>query len=179
MLRTRYWIATSACLLTAGVLVAQDGPALTGFQEPLPAPAPYNEPIPYSQPAQLPPVYAETPDAGTIMAPIDGQPMLLPETGCDLFQAVVYRHPKKAHPCSIPAVIAVKNPCLTKRDCPTSYVNVEICLPPCDCAKVKVKKCESKVVYMYGGYSVEVTSKKGKVIVTYHRHPIRGLISAL
>jgi hypothetical protein len=44
---------------------------------------------------------------------------------------------------------------------------VKICVPPCGCAKVKVSREGRRVKYDYGKYSVEVTSKNGKVYVDY------------
>lgn len=161
-MRRTLCLATAACLLTAGALLAQDGPALLGFNEPLPAPG-------VEVPAiGLAPVAADPAGPPVLIAPTNGTPVPMPETACVLYDCVVYRHPKNVHPCAMPVVVAVKHPCLGKRECPCEYVNVQICLPPCECSAVKIKKCASKVIYRYGKYAVEITSKNGRVIVSYH-----------
>ena len=164
MLRWSLLIGVSFALVAAGGLTAQDGPQLIGFDE---AP-PVQSATPAAEPVLLP---VADPHSGPVLtAPLDGTPVPVAEYVLPLYSAVVYRNLKKVHPAAMPVVVAVKHPCLDKKDCPSEYVNVQICLPPCDCSAVVVKKCESKVIYRYGRYAVEITSKNGKVIVAYHRH---------
>jgi hypothetical protein len=47
-------------------------------------------------------------------------------------------------------------------------VNVSICVPPCGCPpKITCRKDGAYVKYDYGKYRVEITSKKGVVVVDY------------
>jgi len=85
-----------------------------------------------------------------------------------LFPCVRYEDLHNIHPCAVKKVVAVTDPCHDRKSCcPPKQVYVEICVPPCGCVKVR-KSCRGhKVKYDYGKYTVEITSKRGKVHVDY------------
>lgn len=111
-----------------------------------------------------------------VLQPIPEQ-MIVPDsspvplfTGCDLFPCVKYKNPKKVAPCAVEMIVAVRTPLGCKKDACKPCVLVKICVPPCsDCPKVKIRKAGDKVFYDYGKYAVELTSKKGEVVVAYHK----------
>lgn len=131
-------------------------------------------------PATVPPVQEEYYQGGTV-PPVPGyyeeglQP--LPHgyyggpvgPGADLYPNVRYKDLKNIHPCAVPQVVQIVDPCWDPRnrcDCGPTCVNVQICAPP-DCPDVKVKKDGRKVKYDYGKYQVEITSRNGEVVVDY------------
>ncbi len=81
-----------------------------------------------------------------------------------LYSNVRYRAERNIAPCAVSKIVSVADPCN-----PGCCVNVEICVPPCECECVKVSKCGTKVKYDYGKYEVEVTSRRtGVVVVNYN-----------
>jgi len=69
-------------------------------------------------------------------------------------------------------IVSVKDPCSCKKTtccCETpKCVNVKICVPPCDCPKVKVTRHGFKTRYDFGKYAVDIISKpNGDILVDY------------
>jgi hypothetical protein len=96
-----------------------------------------------------------------------------PWEGMPLFTRVKYKdNPKNVHPCAVPIVVQVLDPCTPKKGgscCGPQYVYVQICVPPNECPDIKVSKNGRKVKYKFDGYQVEVESKDGYVQVDYDR----------
>lgn len=90
-----------------------------------------------------------------------------------LFECVKYVDKHEMHPCAVPKIIRVNNPCLGKHDCNSCCeppcVYIQICVPPCGCEEVKCKKQGDKVRYDYGKYAVDVRVKKGFIVVDYQK----------
>ncbi len=90
-----------------------------------------------------------------------------------LYHCVKYEDRHNIHPCAVKMIVQVNDPCTPKPDrCGCCQpvprcVFVEICVPPCGCAKIKVSRSGSKVEYDYGKYEVEIKSKNGVVYVDY------------
>ncbi len=168
--------------------------------QPLPAPGaepalvPVPEPYPFSTaPAPVRSYYPAEPYAVPGM-PITGYPMegailggpaypIGPGMGGDgfpLFERVKYEDLNHIHPCAVPTVVQVMDPCSDNGRrglfghrraadcdaCPPQCVYVQICVPP-GCPRIKVEKHGRKVKYDYGDYKVEVESKDGYVEVDY------------
>lgn len=120
---------------------------------------------------------APAPGAGGTVAPAP-----VATGGCGpVFQCVKVEDRHNIHPCAVPKMICIVDPCWRPDPCsccqtPTC-VQVQICVPPCspcDCRcghnqypKVKVSKDGRKVYYDYGKYGVKIESKKGRIIVNY------------
>jgi hypothetical protein len=90
---------------------------------------------------------------------VSGQPL-------ELYSNVKYRGERNIAPCAVPTIVQVADPCNRDRCCKTC-VNVQICVPPCDPACVKVTRNGNKVRYDYGKYAVAVTSIGSRVVVHY------------
>jgi hypothetical protein len=99
--------------------------------------------------------------------------------GFPLFPRVEVEDRDHIHPCAVPTVVQVLDPCTVERHglfrhrrvvgcdaCGPQCVYVQICVPP-GCPKIKVSKDGRKVKYDYGDYAVEVESKAGYVEVDY------------
>lgn len=111
-----------------------------------------------------------------------------------LYHCVKYEDLHNIHPCAVTKVIAVLDPCeadckksscflfgsrkshdhcgcgqqsCNSCNCGRKYVYIQICVPPCECVKVKTSRDERKVKYDYGKYEVEIKSKNGVVYVDY------------
>jgi hypothetical protein len=90
-------------------------------------------------------------------APVVGAPIVM-------YSNVRYRAERNIAPCAVSKIVSVADPCN-----PGCCVNVEICVPPCECECVKVSKCGTKVKYDYGKYAVDITSRRtGAIVVSYH-----------
>ncbi|QDU43599.1 hypothetical protein Mal52_20750 [Symmachiella dynata] len=123
----------------------------------------------------------------TLAAPIaEGEPVIEPipagpmeaypggvVESFSLFQCVKVKDPHHIHPCAVPTIIQIADPCPKKccdpcgECCASPCVNVQICVPPCGCPKIKTRRNGHYVKYDYGKYRIEVTSRNGKVIVDY------------
>lgn len=114
------------------------------------APMPMGEPVPMGEPIPM-----GEPFVGGEYAP-------MPQA---LFHNVEYEDLDNIHPCAIPIVVSVADPC--ERCCGPSCVLVQICVPPCECVKVKHSKDGRKVKYDYGEYTVQIKSEDGVVSVDY------------
>ncbi|MAG93050.1 MAG: hypothetical protein CMJ48_04805 [Planctomycetaceae bacterium] len=88
----------------------------------------------------------------------------------ELFQCVEYDDLDNIHPCAVPRIVQMPDPCACCDPCSCckpKCVNVRICVPPCGCPKVRVTRKGNKVKYDYGKYEVELTVKKGYIEVDY------------
>ena len=124
-----------------------------------PTPGPVLQPTPMA-PNALP--YAPGP------APVPT--VVAPAAPLELYGNVKYRQTRKMAPCSVPMIVSVKDPCSLPCDCCEKCVNVEICVPQCQCPPT-VTTCKDgcKVRYDFGQYAVNITSRRGVVIVDYDR----------
>lgn len=92
--------------------------------------------------------------------------------GCALFHCVEYKDLDNIHPCAVPKIVSIVDPCWKPSKCgccrpAPRCVQVKICVPPCGCPRVKVSKDGRKVKYDYGKYEVELEAKDGRVEVDY------------
>ena len=118
-----------------------------GVFVPTEAPTPVPEPIP--EPA--------TPGAEQAMP----APQLV-----TLYGNVRVKSPRHKHPCAIPQVVAVPNPC--RGQCEPVYV--QICVPPCDPPCVTIGPRGKRITFSYpSGHRVQVTSLRGRVTIDYDR----------
>lgn len=114
--------------------------------------------------------------AGTLFVP--GQPVPASEVYVDapaeaLFQCVKYVDKHEMHPCAVPKIIQVNDPCACKDKCNAccapQCVFIQICVPPCGCETVRCRKHGDRVRYDYGKYAVDVRVKKGFIVVDYQK----------
>lgn len=88
-------------------------------------------------------------------------------TPVELFQCVKYKDLKNVHPCAVPMIVSVPDPCADDCSCTKSCVYVQVCVPPCECYTTKCRRKGNKVILDFGNYEVEVTSARGAVVVDY------------
>jgi hypothetical protein len=131
---------------------AIDGPSLSApvvTSEALPSylvePTPVDEPTP-AVPQEVP--------VPVVSAPVYAGPAL--------FTKVKVRDERKIHPCAVPVVVSAPDPCN-----PRCQVCVEVCVPPCTPAQVSCRRCGEKIIYDFGKYEVELTARRGRVVVDY------------
>ncbi|MEQ9406724.1 MAG: hypothetical protein RIK87_03320 [Fuerstiella sp.] len=115
---------------------------------------------------------------GTVLpAPIhdvaaDG-PVYVDQAPIPLYTNVKYVDLKEMHPCAVPKIIRVNDPCACKDPCNCcgpQCVYIQICVPPCDCNEVvKCRKDGDRLRYDYGKYAVDVRVKKGFIVVDYQK----------
>lgn len=87
-----------------------------------------------------------------------------------LYHCVRYDDRDNIHPCAVPMIVSVPDPCACSNPCSCctpSCVQVQICVPPCGCPEIKRSRHGNKVKYDYGKYEVEIKSKDGVVYVDY------------
>lgn len=87
-----------------------------------------------------------------------------------LFQCVKYVDKREMHPCAVPKIIRVNDPCACNDPCgccAPKCVYIQICVPPCGCEQVKCRRQGDRVRYDYGKYAVDVRIKKGRIVVDY------------
>lgn len=122
----------------------------------LPAPA-------MQQPPAVPPAPAaegSTPDAAYAPLP-EAQPI-------QLYHCVKYKDLDEMHPCAVPKIIAVQDPCPNPCSCcGPQCVYIQICVPPCGCEDVRSRRHGTRVRYDYGKYAVDVRVKDGYIEVDY------------
>jgi len=169
-------VATLCVALSAGLLATSAwargpdrGPSFGG-------------PLDLGEPTRTPPglvdpvVLRQDPAAELTPMPEASVPMAMPaEAGViELFPCVTYKNECKIAPCAEPMIVSIKDPCICKPLCctgcpPVRCVHVKICVPPCDCPNVKIKREGAKIRYDFGKYSVTIRSvpRKGEVIVDY------------
>lgn len=80
-----------------------------------------------------------------------------------LYENVRVRDTKNIAPCAVPKIVQVKDPC---DECCKIYV--EICVPPCGCETVKCYRHGDRIRFIYGEYSVDVTTRRHDVVVNYN-----------
>jgi hypothetical protein len=101
--------------------------------------------------------------------PEQGTAAVLPaDATVTLYDCVRYKQTRNIAPCAVPMIVSVPDPCAGPCDCGPKCVYVQICVPPCGCAEVKWKRCGDKLVYDFGKYEVEITSRRGVVLVDYN-----------
>ena len=111
---------------------------------------------------------------GTVFGPateMSASAVYLDEAPEPLFCNVKYVDRKEMHPCAVPKIIRVNDPCACKNPCSCccepQCVYIQICVPPCGCETVKCRKQGDRVRYDYGKYKVDVRVKKGFIVVDY------------
>lgn len=141
-------------------LVSQTAPAA-------PAPAPASEPLPSIHDHVAPSMTVSSPmmsgSCGCTNAPACGC-----TEGCELFKCVEVEDRHNIHPCAVPKIISIVDPCSCNDKCSCcapKCVSVQICVPPCGCPEVKVSKNGRKMKYDYGEYTIEIESNKRKGII--------------
>lgn len=142
----------TACLIAiVGVASTQ---AIAQDQLPAPTPAPAYQDIPaQSYEMAPPPAQAYPPAEQTYPA---GPPPVL-------FTDVKVRHPRKMHPCAVPTIVEVPDPCD-----PCCTVLVEICAPPCELRCVKPHGLlKRQTRFDYGKHKVDIIPRRGRLIVDY------------
>ncbi len=111
-------------------------------------------------PAPLALLQAPTPAYSPVPAvPMQPTPAAQPIT---LFECVNVRGANRIHPCAVPTLVSVQDPC---NEC--CCVNVEVCLPPCDCFDVRCNRAGNRVTYDFGKYGATLVSHRGVVTVIY------------
>ncbi|MEO2017951.1 MAG: hypothetical protein ABGZ53_26670 [Fuerstiella sp.] len=88
-----------------------------------------------------------------------------------LFTCVRYVDKREMHPCAVPKIIRVNDPCAVDDPCnccaPPQCVYILICVPPCGCEEVRCRRDGDRLRYDYGKYAVDVRIKKGRIVVDY------------
>jgi hypothetical protein len=87
-----------------------------------------------------------------------------------LYTNVKYTDRNEMAPCAVSKIIAVKDPCATRRDincCGPQCVYIEICVPTCGCELISCRRHGDRIRYDYGKYAVDVRVKKGFIEVDY------------
>ena len=115
-----------------------------------------------------------------IMSAANAQPPApMPETGpmpeaapagVPLFTCVKVEDRHNIHPCAIPKIVMVPDPCACCDPCgccAPKCVAIQICVPPCGCVDHTCKHDGRKQRYDYGKYAVDITVKNGYVKVDY------------
>ncbi|REJ85827.1 MAG: hypothetical protein DWQ34_28280 [Planctomycetota bacterium] len=80
-----------------------------------------------------------------------------------LYPCVKVEDADNIHPCAVPIIVSVADPCNPCCGCR----HVQICVPPDCCPKIKTNKDGTKVEYDYGEYEVDIKAKRDVVIVNY------------
>lgn len=80
-----------------------------------------------------------------------------------LFPCVKVEDTDNIHPCAVPIIVSVADPC--NPCCGCRYV--QICVPPDCCPEIKTSRNGRKVEYDYGEYEVDIKSKKDVVVINY------------
>ncbi len=108
------------------------------------------------------------PPAALEMAPLPEGTVVTASTPIELFHCVRYKDLKNIHPCAVPMIVSVPDPCPQAcGSCGPQCVYVKVCVPPCDCYETKCKRRGNKLVLDFGDYEVEITSARGEVVVDY------------
>ena len=125
------------------------------------------QPVP-EVPGALPP--GSLPAPSTVPGPTGYAPTMI--MMAPVFHRVEYEDLHNIHPCGVPAIVQVPDPCACSCGhcnacCAPQCVSVQICVPPCSCADIKVRKDGRYVKYDYGKYEVEIKVRDGYVKVDY------------
>ena len=101
-------------------------------------------------------------------------PVTVAECGVPLYRNVRYRDERRVHPCAVPMVVMVQDPCWRDDKCDPCdqprCVAVQICVPPCSVCppRVTCNRNGTHVRYDYGKYAVDIRShRNGCVTVDY------------
>ncbi len=115
-------------------------------------------------------------------APKGEAPKAMPDPGVSggavavaLYPCVKYRDLHHVHPCAVPKIVQIADPCNRCCDpcscCKPRCVSVMICVPPqgcCSCPpKITCSRDGRKLRLDYGKYAVDVRVKKGYIEVDY------------
>ena len=110
-------------------------------------------------------------------APLHGRPGFVapaPMVGPDnagalpVFHRVKYEDTDEMHPCAVPTLVAVPDPCTDSCDCAgPRCVYVQVCVPPHCEPRVKYSRGGREIRYEYGEYEIKIESKRGFVTVEY------------
>lgn len=153
-------------LLTLALMVG--AAAVANAHEPMYVPqtaTPVQVQANYAPTPEIAPVPAETTvEAGTVLCDACDNP------GVELYECVRVVRERNIHPCAVPKIVAVPNPCYDPCNvcCPQpKCVFVQICVPPCGCEQVCCAKHGDGLVYSYGGCAVRVVTRGERIIVTY------------
>ena len=130
-------------------------------------------PVP-ANPAPLPAPYVDPGVADPVIGPpvVTGRHCQIGEFvthPVPLFDCVRVEDRDNVHPAALPAVIAVRDPRLPSH-LPASLappVFVEICVPPCECNRVRISRNGSRIDLDYGEYEIQITSSRGRVSIDY------------
>lgn len=104
-----------------------------------------------------------------------GEAPIIETEAIALFDCVRYKDLKNIHPCAVPRIVMIPDPCACCNPCSCcepACVAIEICVPPTDdcCGPQERHICKRdgrKQKFCYGKYAVEITVKKGFVVVDY------------
>lgn len=113
-----------------------------------------------------------TPIAPTTETPAPAPSTVVSETyvpvaqPAELFSDVRYHGRCNIAPCAVPTIIQVADPC-SRHSCCKTYVNVEVCAPPCPPSCVKVTRDGHKVRYDFGEYAVVARTVGNHIVVRY------------
>ena len=147
------------------------GFATTGWSaEPFLAPA--AEPVFLQSPGYSPePTPAQPlPPAPAVDAPMTPVPMThsssypvvgTPVMGVALYDNVKVKDPDHIHPCAVPQILPAPDPCD-----PCKCVYVKVCAPEC-VPTISKDRHGRRTTYDYGDYRIQISSRRGKVIVDY------------
>jgi len=94
----------------------------------------------------------------------------IPVEGVPLYHNVKYTDTHEIAPCAVPKIISVLDPCACSDPCSCcgpKCVYVKICVPPCACEDVKVRRHGKRIRYAYGKYAVDVRVKRDHIQVDY------------
>lgn len=149
--------------------------AAPGGSAPLPLPSQSFYPATPGEPVPLP--NGPMPGYPAPGYAVEGYPMAGPVNpvgpgldGFPLFERVKYEDLDHIHPCAVPTIVQVLDPCAPADPCVgcgPRCVYVKICVPPNQCPRIKVEHHGRKVKYKFDDYQVEVESKNGYVEVDY------------
>ncbi len=120
-------------------------------------------------------VMALSTSAGAAQMPPAPEPTMLPmpetvyevSAPLELYTNVRYKDLKNIHPCAVEKIVAMPHPCPDPCVCGPQCVYVRVCVPPCECYETKCKRNGRKLVMDFGGYKVELTSLRGRIVVDY------------
>jgi hypothetical protein len=151
-------------LLTAGLIaIVGVASAQAVAQDRLPAPTlavSYQAGPAYADEIAPPPAHAYPPLTHAYPPALQSYPAGPPPV---LFTDVKVRHPRKIHPCAVPTIVEVPDPCD-----PCCTVLVEICAPPCELRCVKPNGLlKRQTRFDYGEYKVDIIPRGGRLIIDY------------
>ncbi|SFI27815.1 hypothetical protein [Planctomicrobium piriforme] len=105
-------------------------------------------------------VMSPVPDANMQPGVIMGEAIAAPVF--PLYRNVKYVQERNIAPCAVKKIVSVPDPCN-----PCSCVFVCICVPPCACEDVYCSPHKDRMVFDYGEYKVNITERRGTLVVNY------------